>query len=87
MRPNPKTAAPSANRTRFLVAMIWLACGALPTFGSIKFCVNYSETPDMAALKRHDLSILSPYARVDVHALIRSAHRPFADLSAVPISL
>jgi hypothetical protein len=66
--------------------MIWLACGALPTFGSIKFCVNYSATPDMAALKRHDLSILSPYARVDVHALIRSAHRPFAYLSAVEIA-
>jgi polysaccharide biosynthesis protein PelA len=86
MSPNPTTADRTASCARLLVAAMVFVCSALPAFGSIKFCVNYSATPDMEELKRHDLSILSPYARVDVHALIRSAHRPFAYLSAVEIA-
>ncbi|MBG86325.1 MAG: hypothetical protein CMO80_05425 [Verrucomicrobiales bacterium] len=52
----------------------------------MKFCVNYSATPSLEELKRFNLSILSPYARVDVHSLVRAAHRPFAYVSAVEIA-
>lgn len=51
-----------------------------------RFCVNYSANPDLEELKRFDELILSPYARVDTHSLIRSAQRPYAYLSIVEIA-
>ena len=50
------------------------------------FCINYSATPDLEELKRFDEVIVSPYARVDVHSMVRSAQIPYAYLSVVEIA-
>ncbi len=50
------------------------------------FCINYSATPDVAALRDFDLSILSPAAKVDVGELKRSGHIPYAYLSVVEVA-
>ena len=51
-----------------------------------RFCINYSAHPDLEELKRFDEVIVSPYARVDVHSLVRSAQIPYAYLSIVEIA-
>lgn len=50
------------------------------------FCINYSLTPDAAALRDFDFSILSPDARVDVAELKRAGHMPYAYLSVVEVA-
>jgi len=50
------------------------------------FCINYSATPDVAALRRYDFSILSPEAQVDVAELKRSGHGAYAYLSVVELA-
>lgn len=50
------------------------------------FCINYSATPDAAALRDFDLSILSPAAKVDVGEMKRSGHIPYAYLSVVEVA-
>ena len=47
------------------------------------FCINYSATPEVAALRDYDFSILSPEARVDVAELKRLGHATYAYLSSV----
>ncbi|KAF0172244.1 MAG: hypothetical protein FD161_4061 [Limisphaerales bacterium] len=50
------------------------------------FCINYSLTPDAAALRDFDFSILSPDARVDVAELKRAGHPAYAYLSVVEVA-
>ena len=50
------------------------------------FCINYSATPDVAALRAFDFSILSPEARVDAAELRRSGHASYAYLSVVEVA-
>jgi polysaccharide biosynthesis protein PelA len=50
------------------------------------FCINYSLTPDAAALRDFDFSILSPDARVDVAELKRAGHTAVAYLSVVEVA-
>lgn len=51
-----------------------------------RFCVNYSANPDLRELGRFDEVIVSPYARVNVHAMVRAAQIPYAYLSLVEIA-
>jgi uncharacterized protein (TIGR01370 family) len=67
----------------------WLGLGLLLFTMSLQaatFCINYSATPDVAALQAYDLSILSPEARVDVAALRRNGHTSIAYLSVVEVA-
>ncbi|MGB0579789.1 MAG: endo alpha-1,4 polygalactosaminidase [Limisphaerales bacterium] len=68
------------------VGLVLLALFLAGSSPAARFCVNYSATPDLEELKRFDELILSPYARVDVHSLVRSAQRPYAYLSVVEIA-
>jgi len=55
----------------------WLGLGLLFLSMSLQaatFCINYSATPDVAALLPYDLSILSTDARVEVAKLRRNGH-------------
>lgn len=73
------------HRARFaavIFAWLWLVGGA----PAERFCINYSALPDLEELKRFDEVIVSPYARVDVHSLVRSAQIPYAYLSIVEIA-
>jgi len=53
---------------------------------AVTFCINYSLTPDSAALRDFDFSILSPDARVDVAELRRGGHTSYAYLSVVEVA-
>jgi len=67
----------------------WLGLGLLLLSMSLQaatFCINYSATPDVAALQAYDLSILSPEARVDVAVLRRNGHTSIAYLSVVEVA-
>ena len=65
--------------------VLWALLSAAP-IQAARFCVNYSATPNLEELKRFDELILSPYARLDVHSLVRAAQRPYAYLSVVEIA-
>ncbi len=67
-----------------IVGLTLLAISSLSA--APKFCVNYSLHPNLEELKHYDISILNPDAKVDVHSLVRSAHRPFAYLSVVEVA-
>jgi len=86
---NRTNRAPRDRRPRtaslFGVLMAAALLAAVPTRAE-RFCVNYSAHPDLEELKRFDELILSPYARVDTHSLIRAAQRPYAYLSIVEIA-
>lgn len=71
---------------RFFASLMFALLVVAEPIPAARFCVNYSATPDLEELKRFDELILSPYARVDVHSLIRSAQRPYAYLSVVEIA-
>ncbi len=67
----------------------WFAFALLLSALSVRaasFCINYSATPDAAALQGYDFSILSPAARVDIAELKRAGHAPFAYLSVVEVA-
>lgn len=67
----------------------WLGLGLLLFTMSLQaatFCINYSATPDVAALQAYDLSILSPEARVEVAALRHNGHTSIAYLSVVEVA-
>ena len=67
----------------------WLACllalSAL-TVRAATFCINYSASPDLAALRDYDFSIVSPDARVDAAELRRLGHASYAYLSVVEVA-
>ncbi|NBV22000.1 MAG: hypothetical protein EBS05_08780 [Proteobacteria bacterium] len=67
------------------VLACWLGLAAIG-LRAATFCINYSATPDVAALRDFDISILSPEARVDVGALQRMGHRSYAYLSVVEVA-
>jgi hypothetical protein len=82
--PNPH---PTAVPRHALIAVALFLCFLPLTRGlAERFCINYSATPDLEELKRFDEVIVSPYARVDVHSLVRSAQIPYAYLSVVEIA-
>ena len=56
------------------------------TAGAATFCINYSASPDVAALRDYDFSILSPEARVEAAELRRLGHRSHAYLSVVEVA-
>ncbi len=64
------------------LALVLLALSAR----AASFCINYSLTPDAAALRSYDLSILSPDARVNVAELKRAGHTALAYISIVEVA-
>ncbi len=50
------------------------------------FCINYSASPDTAALRDFGFSIVSPDARVDAAELRRQGHTAYAYLSVVEVA-
>ena len=64
---------------------LWLVLAALPARAAT-FCINYSATPEVAALRDYDFSILSPEARVDAAELKRLGHATYAYLSVVEVA-
>ena len=68
-----------------VILACWLGFSSLG-LRAATFCINYSATPEVAALRDFDFSILSPEARVDVAALQRSGHRSYAYLSVVEVA-
>lgn len=64
---------------------LWLALAGLPARAAT-FCINYSATPEVAALRDYDFSILSPEARVDAAELKRLGHASYAYLSVVEVA-
>ncbi len=67
------------------VFILWLAVAAL-SVRATTFCINYSASPDTAALRDFDFSILSPDALVDATELKRLGHRSHAYLSIVEVA-
>ena len=65
--------------------ILWLALSAL-SVRAATFCINYSASPDVAALRDYDFSILSPDALVDTAELKRLSHRSYAYLSVVEVA-
>ena len=79
--------AKSASIRLFMASLLCVLAILAPTrAGALTYCVNYSATPDLEELKRFDELILSPYARIDIHSLIRSAQLPYAYLSVVEVA-
>ena len=64
---------------------LWLALAGLPARAAT-FCINYSATPEVAALRDYDFSILSPEARVDAAELKSLGHATYAYLSVVEVA-
>ena len=67
----------------------WLFLAFLLSALSVRaatFCINYSATPDAAALRDFDISILSHEVRVDLAALKRTGHSPYGYLSVVEVA-
>lgn len=64
---------------------LWLILPVL-SVRAATFCINYSATPDAAALRAFDFSILSPDARLDMAELKRLGHVSYAYLSVVEVA-
>lgn len=84
IRPRQRSHQPAGLAAGVVLALS-LLLAALPVRAA-SFCINYSATPDVAALRDFDFCILSPDARVDVAALKRAGHTPYAYLSVVEVA-
>ena len=84
--PAPPPRPRSAACLRAWASGLALLLLAAPTVSAASFYINYSATPDPAALRAYQVSILSPNARINLADAQRAGHKSYAYLSVIEVA-